>query len=353
MSAVDTSPAPRVSDFDPSPVPPIAEASPAPRSTAWKQRLQQMLAFAGLLILFVVFAIAAPSTFPSYSNIMNILFSAVVIGCLAMGATLVIVTGGIDLSVGTGMSLCAVMAATFMVTWGLPVWLGLILTLAFGALLGLANGSSVTILGLPPFIATLAMMMIAQGLALVISNVHPIYFDSTKQASFLALSKGNIIPGSGIPNAVLVLLLATVVAFVIFNKTILGRYDVSIGSNEEATALSGINVKHWKRVIYATAGVFTALGGIMISARLGSAQPATGAGYELQAIAACVIGGTSLSGGKGSIIGTLIGALIISVINNGLQIIMLPQQWQNVVLGAVILIVVFIDQLRNRQAKAR
>jgi ribose transport system permease protein len=332
--------------LDPTPdvtAPDVTAASP------WKQRLQQLLALAGLLVIFLAFSLAAPKTFPTYNNITNILFSAVVVGCLAMGATLVIVSAGIDLSCGTGMALSAVMAATFMVNWGLPVWLGLILTLAFGAFLGLVNGLAVTFLGLPPFIATLATMMICQGLALVVSNVHPIYFDSTDHAAYLWLSTGTIVPG--FPNAIFVLVLATAVAFILFNKTILGRYDVSIGSNLEATALSGINTKKWLVIIYACAGTFTALGGIMISARLGSAQPATGSGYEMQAIAATVIGGTSLAGGKGSIVGTFIGALIIAVINNGLQIIMLPQQWQNVVLGVVIVIVVFIDQLRNRQAK--
>ena len=229
----------------------------------------------------------------------------------------------------------------------MPVWLGLIAALLFGAFLGLVNGTNVAILGLPPFIATLAMMLVAQGLALVISNAAPIYFDLNTHSSFLWLSTGNLI--HGFPNAVIVLLLAAVVAYILLNKTLLGRYDISIGSNEEATALSGINTKKWLIVIYAVAGVFTALGGIMISARLGSAQPATGAGYELQAIAAVVIGGTSLSGGKGTIIGTIIGALIISVINNGLQIMSVRQEWQNVILGLVIMIVVFIDQLRARR----
>ena len=323
------------------------------RFSAARRRLQQFLALAGLLVIYLAFAIARPSTFATYDNLKNILFSAVVVGCLAMGATLVIVTSGIDLSVGTGMALCAVMAATFIVTWGMPIWIGIILTLIFGAFIGFVNGTSVAILGLPPFIATLAMMMVCQGLALVVSNVHPIYFDGTQHAGYMWLSTGSLIPAADFPNAIVVLLLATVLAFIIFNKTILGRYDVSIGSNQEATALSGINVKKWLIIIYATAGMFTALGGVMISARLGSAQPATGAGYELQAIAATVIGGTSLAGGKGSIVGTLIGALIISTINNGLQIVMLPQQWQNVVLGVVIVIVVFIDQLRTRRAKAR
>ncbi|HQY99198.1 MAG TPA: ABC transporter permease [Propionicimonas sp.] len=313
-----------------------------------RNQVQQLFAFLGLIVIFAVFAIAKPTVFPTYDNITkNILFSAVVIGLLSLGATLVIITGGIDLSVGTGMTLCAVMTATFIVKWGMPVWLGLIAALLFGAFLGLVNGTNVAILGLPPFIATLAMMLVAQGLALVISNAAPIYFDLNTHSSFLWLSTGNLIPG--FPNAVIVLLLAAVVAYILLNKTLLGRYDISIGSNEEATALSGINTKKWLIVIYAVAGVFTALGGIMISARLGSAQPATGAGYELQAIAAVVIGGTSLSGGKGTIIGTIIGALIISVINNGLQIMSVRQEWQNVILGLVILIVVFIDQLRARR----
>jgi ribose transport system permease protein len=130
----------------------------------------------------------------------------------------------------------------------------------------------------------------------------------------------------------------------------MGRYTYSIGSNEEATALSGINVRNWKIIIYTFAGLFTGLAGIMISARLGSAQPATGMGYELQAIAAVVIGGTSLTGGKGSIIGTVIGALIISVLNNGLQIMSIPQEWQNVILGIVILVAVYADMMRKEKA---
>lgn len=331
---------------------PEAESVARPsRLAGLRNQVQQLFAFVGLIVIFAVFSIAQPQVFPTYNNIANnILYSAVVIGLLALGATFVIITSGIDLSVGTGMTLCAVMSAVFMVRLGMPVWLGLICTLAFGALLGFLNGTNVAILGLPPFIATLAMMLVAQGLALVISNAAPIYFDATgAHAAFVWLSTGNLIPGVKFPNAVIVFLLAAVVAYILLNKTLLGRYDISIGSNEEATALSGINTKKWLIVIYAVAGVFTALGGIMISARLGSAQPATGAGYELQAIAAVVIGGTSLSGGKGTIIGTVIGALIIAVINNGLQIMSVRQEWQNVILGLVILIVVFIDQFRTRR----
>ena len=268
---------------------------------------------------------------------------------LADGKTItsksVIITGGIDLSCGTGMALSAVMSATFIVTWGIPVPLGVVLAVLFGGLLGFVNGANVTFLGLPPFIATLAMMLVCQGLALVVSKSAPIYFSD--HPSYSDLSGGNLIPS--FPNAVIVYALAAVIAAVLLSRTLLGRYALSIGSNEEATKLSGINVRKWLIIVYAVAGMFTGLAGVMISARLGSAQPATGAGYELQAIAAVVIGGTSLSGGKGSIVGTVIGALIIAVLNNGLQLNSVPQEWQNVILGIVILLAVYADQLRTRR----
>jgi ribose transport system permease protein len=327
------------------------EATPSETtSRSWtagaKDRLQQLLAFASLLVIFVFFSIAS-SNFFNYGNVTNILFSTVVIGTLALGTTFVIITGGIDLSIGTGMSLCAVMSGVFIVNWGMPVALGVLAAILFGGLIGLVNGFNVAFLKLPPFIATLAMMLVAQGLALVISHSTPIYF--TKAPGFIKISTGNLL-GVNFPNAVLVLLVTAIISVVLLNKTLLGRYTYSIGSNEEATALSGINVRKWKMWIYALAGLFIGLAGVLISARLGSAQPATGAGYELQAIAAVVIGGTSLAGGKGSVVGTVIGALIISVLNNGLQIMSIPQEWQNVVLGVVILVAVYADMVRKKEA---
>jgi ribose transport system permease protein len=314
-------------------------------SSGLKERVQQFLAFASLIVIFVFFSIAS-ANFLNYSNVTAILFSTVVIGLLALGTTFVIITGGIDLSIGTGMALCAVISGVLIVNTGIPVLLGVIGAVLFGGLIGFVNGFNVSILKLPPFIATLAMMLVAQGLALVISNSTPIYF--TGAPSYTKISTGHLF-GVNFPNAVLVLAVAAVVAAVILNKTVLGRYTYSIGSNEEATALSGINTRRWKIVIYTLAGLFTGLAGVMISARLASAQPGTGLGYELQAIAAVVIGGTSLSGGKGSIVGTVIGALIISVINNGLQIMSIPQEWQNVILGIVILVAVYADMARKRE----
>jgi ribose transport system permease protein len=333
-----------------------ATADQAPATTAeapapgWRSglrdRLQQLLAFASLIVIFAFFSIASSSFF-NYGNVTNILFSTVVIGTLALGTTFVIITGGIDLSIGTGMALCAVMSGVFITEWDLPIGVGVLLAILFGGLIGLVNGVNVALLKIPPFIATLAMMLVAQGLALVISDSAPIYFND--DLAYTKISTGNLL-GFDFPNAVLVLLVATVICVVLLNKTILGRYTYSIGSNEEATALSGIEVRKWKIIIYGLAGLFIGLAGVMISARLGSAQPGTGSGYELQAIAAVVIGGTSLAGGKGSIVGTLIGALIISVLNNGLQIMSIPQEWQSVILGLVILVAVYADMVRKKEA---
>ncbi len=313
--------------------------------TSLKDRLQQFLAFASLIVIFIFFSVASPN-FLNYGNVTAILFSTVVIGTLALGTTFVIITGGIDLSIGTGMALCAVISGVLVVKAGLPVPLGVLGAVLFGGLIGLVNGLNIALLKIPPFIATLAMMLVAQGLALVISNSTPIYFNDAP--SYSKISTGNLIPGVNLPNAVIVLAVLAVVSAVLLNRTILGRYTYSIGSNEEATALSGINTRKWKVLIYTLAGFFIGLAGVLISARLGSAQPATGQGYELQAIAAVVIGGTSLTGGKGSIVGTVIGALIISVLNNGLQIMSIPQEWQNVILGCVILIAVYADMARKR-----
>ncbi|GAB3495898.1 ABC transporter permease [Amycolatopsis cihanbeyliensis] len=315
-------------------------------TTAVKGRLQQLLAFGSLVVISAFFSVASPFFF-TYGNITAILFSTVVIGTLAVGTTFVIIAGGIDLSIGTGMALCAVMSGVFLVHIGLPPALGVPAAILFGGLIGLVNGMNVALLRIPPFIATLAMMLVAEGLALVLSGSAPIYFTGVE--GYVEISTGSLIPGVDFPNAVLVLLGIAALAGLLLTRTVLGRYTYSIGSNEEATELSGIDVRKWKIGIYAFAGLFIGLAGVLISARLGSAQPATGMGYELQAIAAVVLGGTSLSGGRGSILGTLIGALIISVLNNGLQIMSIPQEWQNVILGCVILVAVYTDIIRKRR----
>lgn len=310
-----------------------------------RAKIQQSLAFATLVALLVFFSFAN-SAFFTWSNISGILLSTAVIGILALGTTFVIITGGIDLSIGTGMTLAAVMTGIFLVNLQLPFAVGVLGGIATGALMGLINGVNIAMLKLPPFIATLAMMLIAQGLALVISGVRPIYFSDVE--GFKEIALGTLIPG--LPNAVLILFGLALVAYLILSKSILGRYTFALGSNEEATRLSGVDTRRWKILIYTLSGVFTGIAGVVIASRLDSAQPQLGSGYELQAIAAVIIGGTSLLGGRGSILGTLIGALIMSVLINGLRIMSIQTEWQNVVVGAVILVAVFSDALRQRRS---
>lgn len=323
---------------------PVPERQGSKQASFLRQRIQQSLAFGTLVILVLFFSLASENFF-SWSNISGILLATAVIGILAFGTTLVIVSGGIDLSIGTGMTLCAVVTGILLVNMQLPLLVGVLGGIATGALLGFINGINISIFGLPPFIATLAMMLIAQGLALVISGVRPIYFSGVD--GFREISLGELVPG--LPNAVLILFITGIIAYLLLSKTLLGRYTFAIGSNEEATKISGVDTKKWKILIYTVAGVFTGIAGVVIAARLDSAQPQLGVGYELQAIAAVIIGGTSLMGGRGSILGTLIGALIMSVLINGLRIMSVQTEWQNVVVGIVILIAVFTDSLRSRR----
>lgn len=308
------------------------------------RQLQQLLALASLIALVLFFSVA-DGNFLTWSNITGILLSTAVIGILALGTTFVIVSGGIDLSLGTGMTLCAVMAGVFLTTLGWPLALGVLGGILTGAVLGFINGFNVAVLRIPPFIVTLAMMLIAQGLALVISGTAPIYF--TDVPGFTDISRGEIIPGVDLPNAVVILFLLTAVGAVILRKSLLGRYAFAIGSNEEAAEISGVDVRRWKIKIYVLSGIFMGIAGVVLAARLNSAQPSLGVGYELQAIAAVVIGGTSLQGGKGSVVGTLIGALIVGTVTNGLRIMSIPQEWQTVIIGLVILVAVYTDNLRR------
>ena len=222
-------------------------------------------------------------------------------------------------------------------------------------LCGFASGLIISRMHIPPFVATLGMMMIARGLALVIpaaifGSVKPVYFSDAPLFTQITMGSvvGAVLPALPVPNAVLILFGAALVAAFILGKTVLGRYAIAIGSNEEATRLSGVNVANWKTGIYALGGLFSGLAGVVIASRLNSAQPGLGAGYELDAIAAVVIGGTSLSGGEGTILGTLIGAFIISTLTNGLRILGVPQEWQMVITGVIVILAVYLDILRRR-----
>jgi ribose transport system permease protein len=312
--------------------------------------IQRVMAFGALIVLALGFSLASPY-FRTFDNLVGILLATAVNGVLALGVTFVIITGGIDLSVGTVMTFSAVLTGVFITNWHLPIPIGILGGILAGSTAGLVNGLMISRMKIPPFIATLGMLYATKGLSLVISQLKPIYFNDTPAFREMAMGSifGKIIPGFNIPNAVLVLFGAAIIASLILSRTILGRYTYALGSNEEATRLSGVNVASWKTAVYTLCGFFAGLAGVLISARLNSAQPALGAGYELDAIAAVVIGGTSLSGGEGSILGTVIGAFVISILTNGLRILSVPQEWQMVVTGAIVVLAVYLDILRRRR----
>ena len=315
------------------------------------QAKQKLLAFASLIALILIFTALKPEAFMTQDNIIGILQSTTVIGVLAIASTFIIITSGIDLSVGVLMTFCAVMGGVFLVNWHVPLLLGVLGAVLVGALTGCVTGLTITRLKVPPFIATLGMMMLLKGLSLLITNARPIYFNDIEGFDQIALGSmiGDIFPSFIIPNGVLILFVLAAVCAVILNRTALGRYTFALGSNEEAVRLSGVDVNRWKVIIYTFSGGICGVAGLLIASRLNSAQPALGQGYELDAIAAVVIGGTSLSGGVGTILGTIIGAFIMSVLINGLRIMSVAQEWQMVLTGLIIILAVYTDNLRREK----
>ena len=291
--------------------------APSPAAAFLKKNMQLLLVTVALVVILAFFSVAA-SGFAKPTIYLDIVLQSAYTGVMALGATFVIATSGIDLSVGTGMSLVAVMAGIFLAgdKMNLPLGLGLVLTLLVGMAIGLVNGLNVSILGLPPFIATLAMMMVARGLALIISDKASI---SIANPGYKFIARGEIIPH--VANAVLIFVVLTILATFLMNKTLLGRYSLAIGA-------------------------------VLYSSRGGLVQPAEGVGMELNVIAAAVIGGTSLSGGRASIPGALVGAILMETLKKGLTMMSIAAEWQFVVTGIVLLLAVVIDNIRRIRENA-
>ncbi|MCB1336521.1 MAG: ABC transporter permease [Maritimibacter sp.] len=329
----------------------LAPAAPEKTGFLTVATLQKAVAFVVLILLLGFFSLFAPN-FAQWSNMVNIMQATAVNGVLGVAVTFVIISAGIDLSVGTMMTLTAVIAGLILTNAGLPLPFGVVGAMLFGGFMGAISGACIAKLKIPPFIATLGMMQIARGLALVFSGAKPIYFNDTP--SYYYISSGSVItrliPGLEVPNGVLVMFGVAIAAAVILNRSILGRYIFALGSNEEAARLSGVNVDMWKIVTYGLSGLICGVGGLLISSRLNSAQPALGLGYELDAIAAAVIGGTSLSGGRGTILGTIIGAFIMSVLTNGLRVMGVQEEWKIVITGIIIIAAVYVDTVLRKKA---
>ena len=303
--------------------------------------MSELTTVIALIILMAVITIIN-SNFLTANNLLNLLLQVTSNALIAFGMTFVILTGGIDLSVGSILALSSALTAGLLGS-GMPVTLAILISLILGCILGMMNGLLISYGKLAPFIVTLATMTIFRGATLVYTNGNPITKGLSDTFLFQFLGQGYIV---GIPFPVIIMFIVFIVLYVLLHKTAFGQSVYAIGGNEKAAYISGVKLNKVKIIIYSISGIMASISGLIITSRLSSAQPTAGASYEMDAIAAVVLGGTSLSGGKGRILGTLIGALIIGVLNNGLNIIGVSAFWQQVVKGVVILIAVLIDRFK-------
>lgn len=299
----------------------------------------------GLFIVFGIICLLISLITPQFLTISNwtIIITQVSINALlAFGVTFVIITGGIDLSLGSIVAVTGVTSAMLAHPNSYPVLLPIFMGLLAGLLMGAFNGFIITKSKIAPFIVTLGTMTIGRGLALILSDGRPV---SNLSDSFNFLGSGTVL---GIPVLILIFILVFALCSVILNKTVLGRYIYAVGGNEQAARASGINVDRVKLAVYSMSGLLAGLAGILLASRITTGQPNAGAGFELDAIAAVVIGGTSTSGGKGSMAGTLIGVLLIGVINNSLDLLNVTSYYQQVVMGIIIIGAVVLDSLNQK-----
>ncbi|PRP70481.1 ribose ABC transporter permease [Chromobacterium amazonense] len=307
-----------------------------------KANLQRLGPFIALVLVAVGLSVMSPD-FLTVNNLLNVMRQVSINALIAFGMTLVILLGGIDLSVGSILALSSVLTATLLRA-GVDPMLATLLGILAGAAMGLFNGLVISKGKVAPFIATLASMTILRGLALVFSNGSPITgFDS----ELFSMLGGGYVAGL-VPVPVVWMLILFAGFWFLLKKTVFGRHLYATGGNEEAARLSGVKVDRVKLWVYTTSGAMAAMAGVVLTSRLNSAQPTAGTGYELDAIAAVVLGGTSLSGGRGWIFGTLIGALLIGVLNNGLNLLGVSSFYQQVIKGAVILLAVLLDRSNKK-----
>ena len=320
---------------------------------ATKQQLAKFQSLLALVLMVSALSIARPESFLTVDNGMNVLRQISINLCLSIGMTMIIVSGGIDLSVGSVLALSGAIAAGLLKNGiALPSWNTSLQFTVFGAIVagiavglvaGLVNGLVITRFRVPPFVATLGMLGIARGLTMRWTQHHPIT-DLGDEFAFIGL--GHFL---GVPMPVWISAALVVVFVIITRRTRFGRYLYAVGGNERTATLSGLNVNRIKLKVYALGGGLAGVAGLLLTARLNAADPKMGEGDELDSIAAVVIGGTSLSGGRGSILGTVLGCLIIGVMNNGLSLMGVSSDWQLVIKGAVIIVAVAIDQAGRKK----
>ncbi|CAI0773514.1 ABC transporter permease [Serratia fonticola] len=307
-----------------------------PSSALFKFNLRDAGTLIGLLIIVVTFSLLSQG-FLTVPNLLNILQQSSINGIIALGMTLVIISGGIDLSVGPTAALSAVLGATLMVA-GVPVPLAIMATLGVGALCGVFSGTLVAYAGLQPFIVTLGGLSLFRAMALIFTNGNPIFGIPMEFRNFI---NSEIF---GVPSPIVIVVTIAIILWVVMNKTPLGEYILAVGGNEEAARVAGVPVKRTKVTVFVISGVLASLASLILIGRLGAAEPTMGNLWELDAIAAAAIGGASLMGGKGSVIGTLIGAIILGSLRNGLTLLNIQAFYQLLATGLIIIIAMLIDR---------
>ena len=316
---------------------------------------QRTIVIAALILICAAFSVITPDKFIQVTTFTNIAKSAYYVAFMAIGVTFVIGTGGIDLSIGT-IAICAALIGGTLMEKGLPMGLVLLVILLSGVVFGLINGLMVAKMGLPAFIATLGTMMMSRGLGSIVSGTKTISFPQGDSEGawfrefFMITKDGGILP-KNFPTGFVLLAAIAVIMALILNKTRTGRYILSIGSNKEATRLSGIDVKKYETLAYVFSGLFAALAGLAYVAVFSTAQPNTGNGFELDAIAGVVIGGTSLAGGVGTILGTIVGVFIMTVLKIGFPYIGVQSHYQLFITGIILIFAVYMDVLNRKRGK--
>lgn len=315
---------------------------------------QKLVAFIAMLAIYLFFYTMSPA-FRSLNTLVSIFDSSYYIGFMAIGVTFVIITGGIDLSIGTVL-ICSSLIGGTLYAHGVPLWICLIVIVLSGALFGLCNGIMVAVLKLPAFIATLGTMMVTRGLGSIITKTQSVTFPLRSSAdgwykSLFRTGPTKTVP-AGFPTGIVLLLIAMIIMVLFLTKSKPGRYIQALGSNKEATRLSGVNVVKYEIMAYVISGAFAGISGIAYAAINSTILPGTGNGFELDAIAGVVIGGTSLAGGFGSVTGTLVGVFIMSILKTGLPFIDLQPHYQLFITGFVLIAAVYMD-VRNRNKKAK
>ena len=310
---------------------------------------QRLVIIGVLIVLFAFFNIASES-FRRYTTIITMCSYMYYIMLMAIGVTFPLITGGVDLSIGTGLICYSIVGSFMMRQLGLPIWVAMLVTVGMGMLFGFLNGVVVAKLDLPPFITTLCTMMIVRGLGSILTNgMSGVWPMAEQDGSWFRDMFKYTINGTIYPVGMVLIILLVAIMSVVLNHTRVGRYIIAIGSNKEALKLSGVNVTRWHIMAYVISGFFAGLAAIAYAGTFSNITPGTGAGLELDAIGGAIIGGTAMTGGSGSIIGTFLGVCLISLLKTGLPYVGLQANWQQIITGAILIVAVTIDMARRRK----